>query len=395
MMTEQNMQRILRSDLVIPETVDRRIENTLNNIKLNAEKEKSFTTSTKTTRMITRVLVAAAVIVAMSVGVAFAAYLSGEDSRFYQTFFGSTVIPSVDVTIEYEEAGGSLNSVEYKTERIEVDEEEAEELVGRYLAEIGSFEIFSYTGLVTTVNIEKVLYDYNTGAFFFSMSMERESGGFPELNLTGEWNDVWFNSEYGLCIGGRGWGPGAMYYDSVNSTQNKIYLNCVGVNLDIYTMEENEMYLSFHENVRISEINPDDLLKAEYIWEDEDTAGFELERIYFPRTESIPATEIIADGKAAVIFSAVGIRIYYDAFELGEYLHDPGGIKYVSIEYSDGSSYVVNDTNNSLYNYNYACGTIPELVTDGRTYVTYCFNRIIDPENITRVIVNDTELIVE
>ena len=71
---------------------------------------------------------------------------------------------------------------------------------------------------------------------------------------------------------------------------------------------------------------------------------------------------------------------------LVEYSH----INYVAVQFSDGSEYVVaknkdgefmdNCMNVTIYNQDYTFGTI----------VTYMFNRIIDPNLVTGVVINDT-----
>jgi len=396
MIAEHAMYKTLQSDLDIPETVDKRIENTLNDIKANAGKEKPVITTQKPTRVVRKVLLIAAVVATLSASVAVAAYIMGEDSRFYQAFFGNTIMGSQEAVVGYNE-DGNIDLYIPQNERVEVDEELAEELVGKYLTNGGTFELNSYTGVVTTVTIENLLIDFHTGAFFFSMCMERESGGFPEFDLSGEWDSVWFKSDGGLVFSGEGWIPGEMYYDRVNSTENKIYLNCVGVNEMIDIMDESEMSFGFTEYVDIDMLNPEDLAKAKGIWEEDNIAIFELTHISFPRTESLPANEIIINDKPAVIFSAVGIRIYYDAFEFpaGYCNDDPGSIRYVALEYADGSRYVVADLNANIYNANYACGNNPELTKDGRTSLTFCFNRVIETEAIVKVIINDTVLNVQ
>jgi len=176
-----------------------------------------------------------------------------------------------------------------------------------------------------------------------------------------------------------------MYYDSVNSTENKVYLTGVGVN---HTDTRN-MTFEFSEYLDTTVPNANDLkdiLQENYNENVElnEKVYFDLGVIKLPDAESIPSTSVSLNSDTAANLSSVGIQLHLYALGLSNSVDDIN-VNYVALEYADGTRYVIEERESDIRDTNY------ELITDGQT-VTYCFNRLVDMEQVAKLIVNDIEL---
>lgn len=100
--------------------------------------------------------------------------------------------------------------------------------------------------------------------------------------------------------------------------------------------------------------------------------------------DSLPAVTVTnpETGELSAAFSAIGMMV--DTRYLTTYLPDGyevhDSIGYLALEYTDGTSYVVRDS--GLDNADYACSD------EHSTQTRFCFNRLVDPSQVTAVIVD-------
>ena len=401
--THQQMKNIICEELEIPEVVNKRIAETLEHIGCGRnEKIVSLRSRKKRGGKGKRAVIAIALALAMIPSVALAAYVSGENSAFYQAIFGNSGRLSVEEKVEYDEDGKmSLNLP--NSERVEVDDEQAEALVGAQLTgEVGTYELKSLMGDVTTLEIENMLYDDKTGCYFMYMSLERETGGFPDIEVF-ETGECYFNGE-GLLVGGY-YSPGRMYIDEAKSTENKVYLSAVGVNMWKGAVADDEMTMDFIEYIDIAEyiaakqIAEEDLDDRFYDIEGNlmAEAVIEMASVNLAEIEgALPAKEVLYNSQPAATFSSVGIKLNLPALGFSDSV-DGYEIDYVSLEYADGTNYVVMDEQNNISNVDYACAANPQdtpELTD-ETVLVYCFNRLVDTDQVVELHVNDMVLPVE
>lgn len=350
-MTELELKKILGQEIEIPDQVEERIRQACAQAKPAQQKVR------RSRRPLRIGAVAVAACAALSVG-ALAVNFSSHGA-VYQAFFGNESHTSTVYTEEYDEYGnlrvGSLNE-----ERVPVDEEQAEALVGEYLEDTGYvWQVGEYT-----LTVESYLLDENTGTAKVSYSLHR---------------------------------PGGIEGAVVDGSTGHIYID--GGNLPHFcALIQNEERASFgtyipfagHDRVDLTRSAEDTLYitssMAEADWSAADgmQIEFEEETLVLPAMESLPAVTVNdpETGEPAAIFSAIGLKIWVD---------DMDRVDYVALTYADGTQYVLKDKASNLYNTDYACGHGKRPNME----VQYCFNRLVDPEQVVAVTVNGTIYTVE
>ena len=105
-----------------------------------------------------------------------------------------------------------------------------------------------------------------------------------------------------------------------------------------------------------------------------------VETVELPAAKSLPAVTVTdpETGETAVCFSAIGMVL--DA----RYLESEDHVRYVALEYADGTSYVIEDSAANVYNAEYGVYTLDN------TQLQLCFNRLVDPEQVVSVTVDGT-----
>jgi hypothetical protein len=346
---------------------------------------KSGASSTRARKPVMRkVLLAAVIVVAAISCTAVAALALGSSSPFYQVVFGTFARGSQEARVEYSDDDNHTEMVLNlpNSERVPVDERVAEEQIGAsIISPVGTYELKSYTGKITTLTIEDFLYDAGTGAFYIYYSVERESGGFPEYGIFDRADGFYWNGT-GLVHLGY-FEPGREYIDRANSTESKLYISAAGIN-NYPERDMRDMYMQFGEYVDGNLVADSDKTSHNT---DLGMVLFEFDKIYLPQVTNTLPNFSFADGDATVgVFSAVGITLALAA--LGSDPVDDTQLKYVALEYGDGTRYVILDRDNNIDNTDYAL-----IASDGN--VTYCFNRIVDTGNVTGLIVNGAEYAVK
>lgn len=126
------------------------------------------------------------------------------------------------------------------------------------------------------------------------------------------------------------------------------------------------------------------------------------ETIQLPKCASEEKTTALISPNGEILITAMGMEVRIQDMEFLQYdtIIDADGIEcplvehsqinYVAVQFSDGSEYIVvkdkdgafidNCMDVTIYNQDYTFGTL----------VTYMFNRIIDPDLVTGVVINDT-----
>ena len=125
------------------------------------------------------------------------------------------------------------------------------------------------------------------------------------------------------------------------------------------------------------------------------------ETIQLPKCASEEETTALISANGEILITAMGMEVRIQDMEFLQYdtIIDADGIEcplvehsqinYVAVQFSDGSEYIVvkdkdgafidNCMDVTIYNQDYTFGTL----------VTYMFNRIIDPDLVTGVVIND------
>lgn len=355
--SEKHVKEILGREIQISDLVENRIQETY---KLLGEK--------KTRRKKGR-RVAAAAIAAICLILPGAAYASSK-SEFFQAMFGNATKESHEVIYkEVDNGKGGRTTVSIPSkEYVPVDEEKAEEAIGKWVMdEPITKQIGSHT-----LCIESFAYDRN--AALMNFTLEREGGvtalaGDDETNLakgasfTDE-SDFYFTweSEKGV--------PGfeCIYIDTKRNTSDKMY----GYAYIIWAnaLEEDDRPLL---QLDIYPCARKDLTEKDEI-----------------KTEKIQLTQ-----KGQISVKTLGEEVEYSpislsvdlskGFELSEEeAQDPYSLQHLEIEYKDGSSYVVYDRGlMEVDNSSYTLGS--------GTYYKVVFNRLVDVDEIAAIRINSTK----
>lgn len=289
-------------------------------------------------------LIAALLICTLTLTVAAAEALTkkfSDDSKpVIDAFFGENgEYANGGSIVEYDEYGKlAINLPAWSREA--VDMEVAERLVAPYLYTLTENTVtkggFTYT-------IQAILYDSNTGAYVVRWSVENPNGlGEYGVGLNGEFYTTEESEIYAVC-GGR------QYLDTENSTDTKLYISSFGV--DWVQDYNDELWCEFGR------------------WESEDqidTREFIIPRSDQGGMEALKFNDNITLSPVAILFDGVK-----DSVVLNECI----------ITYKDGGEYVVFSESAFVDNTTYG-------LNGSKGYVTYTFNRIVDVENVSGIIVN-------
>lgn len=244
----------------------------------------------------------------------------------------------------------------YSFERVPVDEELAEKYINPYLTEIAS----SVTIDDTTLTVEYHMYDSVTGSGLVYYTLENPNG--VNDYLLQENGEVWWPGEVGeMFVNVHPYGTG--YIDVANTTDTKLFVA-----------------------LHYANSRDRDTVQLDLIQRGEMGTRLSQETIAFPIDTGVnPGGITLADGDIRV--SATGM--FMDASNMdwtivpveegGRGYPHPEYIREVTLRFANGEEYVV-DGEGTLDNT--ARGSMTE------TTLTLAFNRIVDYENITEVILN-------
>lgn len=304
-------------------------------------------------KRITRTLLIAAVLICALTLTAVAAdalakKFSGDTISVMEAFFGENgEYASGGNIVEYDEWGKlAINLPAWSREP--VDMEAAERLVAPYLY---TLEENTVTKGGFTYTIHAILYDSNTKTYMVRWSVENPDGlGDYGIGRNGEFYTKEGSDMYAVC-GGRD------YLDTANSTDTKLYLSSFGV--DCF----DELWCEFGR------------------WYDWDKGKMEAwtdtQRMTIPRSDRGGMQALRFDG-GSITLSPVALRV--DGVHVDS-------LKECTICFRDGSEYIVFSDEAFTQNTTYGLGD-----TD---YVAYTFNRIVDVENVSAIIINGETFPVE
>ena len=350
-MTEFELKQGLSQQIELPKAVEDRLAQAY----AQAAAEKAHPGQRRHPLRAARTGVAAAAIgAALCISAMAAGFVS--HSGVFQRFFGSESRPS----LEYEEGYDERGIYRMNNERVPVDEEQAEALVGAYLPEEShSWQIGEYT-----LTVESYLLDEHTGTAKVSYSLYRP-GGLEGITTDGQTGHVDFYGQGSILPGFRAL-CGGEYLPLGESGQ-----------ADLTRSTEDTLYMT-EALIAGAGWRAADGLRIEVFWPrfmdfrvmaDMDT----LAVLDLPGLESLPAVTL-ADpetGEPAAVLSAIGMK-----------LPDSPYLDYdvcIAVTLEDGSVYTVYDFENHLGNNDcLALGDAPQVV----------FNRLIDPEQVAAVTID-------
>lgn len=378
-MTEFELKKTLGQEIEIPSEVEERIHQACSQARPAPRAVR------RSRRPLRTALVAAAVVAALSISAA-AVYAVNHGPTF-QMFFGNEGRSSTEYTEVYDEYG-NFYVASMNEERVPVDEERAEALVGEYLSDTGYvWQVGEYT-----VTVENYLLDENTGTAKVYYSLYRPGG--VEGIVWGENGEVgWDGSgiiplqfsamvdgEWSWLRGGKG-----IYADLERSTADTLCIMEAMINPENWSAEDG-LQVEFRD-MRLNE-------------------GSELDRslvatMELPGVKSLPAVTVLDQetGEPVVVFSAIGMKVWTEHNRIDD----------IVLTYADGSEYVVEDKADYIQNYDYAlwsasqssetlgeepsafAGDLPGPAPDPEQWTLHlCFNRLVDPEQVVAVTVNGT-----
>lgn len=370
-MDERKLHEILGQNLEVPDMVNKKLEQTyaLVEKKGRPAKRRGF-------RPVRTMLIAAAA-AALLCGTAAAAYdfytrqnVAVDEPQTVQGIVGGGQ-PSWDEEQVYDEYG-KLEHNWYNRQTVPADPDQAMALLGDYLPESGyQWQIEDYT-----LTVEGYVLDEHTGTAKFYYTVEHP-GGFPEgavdwqhgyLNYTANNLYVSFesmsNMDWSFSFGGR------TYVDVERSTPEKLCLVDSGASVGTGWKAEDGVRIRFSIP---GEEHQRDVGGKHIISRDDPRVAGELE---LPGVKSLP-TRIATDAATGrtVELSAIGMTAYLGESEMGHR---------IVIEYADGTQYLVMDGPNNIDNADYGLldGEAPNWTS------RMVFNRLVDPAQVTAVIVD-------
>lgn len=373
--TENEMKQILEQEVEIPKKVDERLQDTYSRIRSQNKTRTNY--AKKSWRKITAAAAAVVLTLTVTGGTAAAAYLS-EHTDFFQGMFGNTTKSSQEHTqilADPDKEDGMMADLPGK-EYVPVDEEKADALIGGNITEVNiTKEIGDHT-----LTIENIVTDGN--GMLMSMTLERQ-GGVTALYADDETNrtkGAYFSQEsnFSFCFEDQEGNPAGefMYVDTEKSTPDKYYIYDYMIwgsaentsnqpRLHIYTYP-----VTFGELQEMNETDPE---KRNQIEVTEDYVDL-------PQCETVSMQSLSRDDTWICSYSPISMNINMSAQASEEEAQDPYCIKYIELKYKDGTSYVIYDQD-ELDNTGYICGVDTEF------RLTY--NRIVNPEDITQILIND------
>lgn len=373
--TENEMKQILEQEIEIPKKVDERLQDTYSRIR--TQNKTRTTHAKKSWRKITAAAAVAALTLTVTGGTAAAAYLS-EHTDFFQGMFGNTTKSSQEhtqVLADPEKDDGMMADLPGK-EYVPVDEEKADALIGGNVTEVNiTKEIGGHT-----LTIENIVTDGN--GMLMSMTLEKP-GGVTALYADDETNrtkGAYFSPEsnFSFFIEDQNGIPSGefMYVDTEKSTPDKYYIydymiwgstesTPIQPRLHIYTYP-----VTLGE---LQEINETDTEKRDQIEVTEDYVDL-------PQCENVPMQSLNQDDTWICSYSPISMSINMSAQAPEEEAQDPYCIKYIELKYKDGTNYTI-FKQDELDNTGYICGV------DNEFRLTY--NRIVNPDDISQIIIND------
>lgn len=261
-----------------------------------------------------------------------------------EAFFGGEV--SSEGMVEYDKEGKLITNVP-AWERVPVDETLADKLIASYIS--GETASVSHKGYTLTAIAN--LYDKNTGSGLVYYTLENPEGinGYV-VRPNGV---VWWNPET-ISVFARTNQAGEIYIDEKQSTETQLYL------CEYYVISQQqeppEVFLELGEY--------EDYGKVKERIELHPAVGNNIYGINLKNN--------------SIVISPISIKV--DKVVCGFGMEDD--IDYISLQYADGTQYLLKDGAGFISNVMYAL--------DSNDTCTYMFNRIVDIDNLVSITIGDT-----
>lgn len=257
-----------------------------------------------------------------------------------RALFGENV-SSGNGIVEYDEDGRLMTNIP-AWERVPVDETLAQELIAPYIFAVGESAVCGDY----TLNVEAFLFDAATQAGMIYYTVESSNGvsGY-EVFPDGE---LWWPAEAPVFT--RVQGSSRAYLDTAMSSETKLYICAYFIN----TRAEKNVCVGIGSGEDRSKVND---------------ISLEL-----PGDVGITGVELAS---GAIRLSPVSIQM--DLASLGV---DSDAIGSITLYYTDGSEYVVENEADFVSNHTYAVSD-----QEGGT-LTFTFNRIVDTDSLVSVEIN-------
>lgn len=305
-------------------------------------------------RIITFAL-AAALLLALGI----TAYAIGVHSSFFRNAFGTGVPGQEAKTVEVTDTEGNVVKVENypAEERADMDEEQAEALIGAYVSAVGqSVRLGDFTFTVREVSFD----DSGNGAVTVDLDNPRGHGLKPDGNYLGDKvPDTW---------------PGYSVWSS-NGTP-------IASHDYVVTEGFSDTHISYVYSISSGSLAEDEDIILHFGVYSKDDSREEAD-VVIPAAERIPALVYSSDGLTAAV-SPVGMKLCFeDACNDGA--HEEYLLRELVISYKDGGRYVVIGEN--IINY---MSAVYDSENNGSLSVT--FNRLVDTEAIDSISVVVTHI---
>lgn len=366
-MDERKLYEVLGRDLEVPDMVNKRLEQTYGLVeqKKRPAKRRGF-------RPVRTVLIAAA-LAALLCGTAGAAYqifrqkVAVEKPALVQGILSGSQ-HSWERTEIYNEYG-MLENYWPNRDTVETDPEQAQSLLGDYLPESGyQWQVGDYI-----FTVEGYVLDEHTGTARFYYSVEHP-GGFGEEAVGCETGVLSYKSHIHVLFTTKSdvhwkWLSGkTRFVDMKRSTPEKLYI------MEGAACAEQGWNAEDGLNVNFTISGETD--------RDDDILSVDLE---LPGVKSLPVVEIAnpETGELAAAISPIAVRadvrhLRHEASN-GDVAWD--SIQYLALEYTDGSRYII-ENGTGMDNADY-------WMRDMEGYTVAVFNRLVDPAQVTAVIVDN------
>jgi len=331
--------------------------------KINAEKAAGYSLTPRGVRKGFASIAAAFALTLALAGVALAAVLSRSD--FFESVFGNGISGRPEVEVVTKPSGSSYERP--VIERVEVDVEKADAILGDYIAESGKvMEVNGFTFTIQSYVMDKngiaclsytlenpdgldILHDAGGGVVYYY-----DEAFFPEnMRLV----DPLFETTSGKMLDER------TYIDNSRSTDTKAAL--VTYITPFYTASDDDGIVM---SIKGSSADGD----GNYTLK-------ELDKLIMPAASKVGAQKFTGE-EFSVSVSPVGIMITTTLPNID------GKVRKIIINYADGGEYIVSSDSPNVYN-----ASVASQDENGRA-IWEAFNRLVDVDNVESVTINGEEL---
>lgn len=386
MYTDNEMRKTLGKKIEISEEVERRLQDTYGQIR-----DRQSMTGGRNAGRHKRGMAAAAAaaVIVLSGTTAMAAYLTTH-TDFMDHLFGKGGRQSqeaVEKTVDNGKGSDTTVTVPSK-EYVNVDGELAETLVEPYMQDLNLVrQIGDYT--LTVLNN---VTDGNAGCISYTLECKdgvRAIEGTEELN---EAKGAYFTDERDF------------YFYLEDGNHNAIAEKTV-IDLEKSTETCYYLYSSYvctnPADSLILHLEQYDQMLSELPEDAEEEIKTVMEEDIPIQTTQMPLTEVSnpENGERQFAYSSIALSLSLsNGFGLDAYVNTAGGasfvdpyyVKYIALEYADGTTYVVEDQENAVDNTNYVCAGLGE----DQDVMTLVFNRMVDWSKVKKLIVNEKEFVI-